>query len=713
MNRRDLLALAGGSVLGALFSPLPWKLLDDSAIWTQNWSLIPLLPRGPQTFRYTACSLCPGGCSLKARCINGYPVTLTGVRSHPLSMGTLCPVGLAGHHLAFHPLRLKSPARFEEKSQDSVLTRATYEDVVRTLAAEVASVQASPGGGTIVVLDQRPGRALSRYYAEFLSAFPGSVYAIPPAREEGTADLVAASIGRPGQPYGVDLEHAEVVLSFGVSLLDGWGSPGRLHAWNRSRKESGCRLIQVEPVRSRTASRADTWLAAMPGTEAVLALGIGYVLLNEGLVPTEVTRTIRDMDQYREAVAPFHPHVAAEITSVPAGEIVQTARLLAKKRSVVLTGPDPAGGSYDRLTEVAVAGLNILVGSAGRTGGIVARRGIVETAAATLTPASFADLPDHSIAFLLLDAAQSGYTIPPSLIRRKMVADGGTVVQLSPYLSALSCCADYFIPAPAHFEMTEEAGTPVDVAVATVSLTGALLPAHSHAVDPARFIADLAAAAAISGFRSMTSATLLRERMEAVYTAGRGTIWSPAEETTSPVASLAGPDALQEALESGGVWLDDPSPECAPTEATLLAGLPSTRFTALLRDSRSSGQLVLMPAGWRSTTASGTVAPVLSKIFQESDLRRTRDRAALNPETARHAGLSDGDTVRLTTPCGSRDMTLVLDQTLMPGLVSATVGPAPNNADTPLLPTGDGVLGLSAVREDGTWRFTEVTIAKA
>ena len=41
ISRRDVLKLAGGAGLGILLSPLPWKLLDDSAIWTQNWPLDP------------------------------------------------------------------------------------------------------------------------------------------------------------------------------------------------------------------------------------------------------------------------------------------------------------------------------------------------------------------------------------------------------------------------------------------------------------------------------------------------------------------------------------------------------------------------------------------------------------------------------------------------------------------------------------------------
>ena len=46
LTRRSLLKFMGGAVAGAVLSPLPWKLLDDASIWTQNWSRIARPPRG-------------------------------------------------------------------------------------------------------------------------------------------------------------------------------------------------------------------------------------------------------------------------------------------------------------------------------------------------------------------------------------------------------------------------------------------------------------------------------------------------------------------------------------------------------------------------------------------------------------------------------------------------------------------------------------------
>lgn len=61
--RRDFLKFSVGAVAGLGLSPVPWKLLDDTSIWTQNWSWTPKLPRGEVSFEPSACTLCPRGCA--------------------------------------------------------------------------------------------------------------------------------------------------------------------------------------------------------------------------------------------------------------------------------------------------------------------------------------------------------------------------------------------------------------------------------------------------------------------------------------------------------------------------------------------------------------------------------------------------------------------------------------------------------------------------
>jgi len=109
-------------------------------------------------------------------------------------------------------------------------------------------------GESVAVLDLAPGRAASWTYRRAMAAVANGVYLAPPPPLGGAA---------------VNLAKARTVLSLGAPVLDGWGTPGNVHA-----ARANFRLIQAEPWESRTAALADEWLPIRPGSEAALALAL-------------------------------------------------------------------------------------------------------------------------------------------------------------------------------------------------------------------------------------------------------------------------------------------------------------------------------------------------------------------------------------------------------------------------------------------------------
>src|ERR1017187_2635418 len=204
-SRRDIFKFAGGAVAGAFFTPAPWRLLTDTALWSESWPGGPRPARGEIRAKFTNCALCPAGCAVRARCVGEQPVSLAGVR------GGLCPFGLAAHHLPYHPARLKQ-GPIEE--------------------ATAAVRKRAPEG--IAVLDLNPGRSVSWTYRRAM------------------ASLKALYLGPESQPVAYDLSAAKTVLSIGAPLLDGWGTPANVFAARQN-----FRLIQAEAVDSRTAVLAD------------------------------------------------------------------------------------------------------------------------------------------------------------------------------------------------------------------------------------------------------------------------------------------------------------------------------------------------------------------------------------------------------------------------------------------------------------------------
>jgi hypothetical protein len=238
LQRRDLIKFATGGACGAMLTPIPWKILDDTATWSQNWSWIPKLPHGEVKVKFSTCTICPAGCGVRARCIGGRAVGIEGAAAHPVSRGVLCPVGFGGHTLAYHPRRIVA------KPSQPVYSR---------IAGRIAK------GDRAAILDLGPERAVSALYREAAEAFGNAVYLRLPDRQEATLNAVSEILGRSPGSLGLDLEHIRTLVSFGAPVLERWATPGRvMERW----RTGGLRIVQIEPRQSRTALAAETWIPA-------------------------------------------------------------------------------------------------------------------------------------------------------------------------------------------------------------------------------------------------------------------------------------------------------------------------------------------------------------------------------------------------------------------------------------------------------------------
>ena len=103
INRRHFIALLAGGAAGINLTPLPWKLTDDIAIWTQNWPWVPVPPKGEFSHVKSVCRLCPGGCGITVRKVDGRAVKIEGRTDYPVNPGGICPLGAVSYtHLRAH-----------------------------------------------------------------------------------------------------------------------------------------------------------------------------------------------------------------------------------------------------------------------------------------------------------------------------------------------------------------------------------------------------------------------------------------------------------------------------------------------------------------------------------------------------------------------------------------------------------------------------------
>lgn len=102
--------------------------------------------------------------------------------------------------------------------------------------------------------------------------------------------------------------------------------------------KKGAKLIVADPRKTQVGKLAHIYMSVKAGTNVALINGMLNVIINEGLLDREfiATRT-EGFEELKKIVADFTPQKAAEITGVPAEQIIEAARTYArsKKSSII------------------------------------------------------------------------------------------------------------------------------------------------------------------------------------------------------------------------------------------------------------------------------------------------------------------------------------------------------------------------------------------
>ncbi|MBT3926356.1 MAG: molybdopterin oxidoreductase family protein [Rhodospirillaceae bacterium] len=174
-----------------------------------------------------------------------------------------------------------------------------------------------------------------------------------------------------GESSGMDPEsfvHAKYIVIWACNSIS-----TNLHHWPfiAEAQRKGAKVVVIDPVRTRTAKKADWHLAIRPGTDAALALGMMHVIIDEGLADDDyVACYTTGFDALKARAAEYPPDKVAEITGLDANDIRQVAREFAGAqpaaiRMGIAIERCPGGGQAAR----ALSSLPALVGAWRKPGG--------------------------------------------------------------------------------------------------------------------------------------------------------------------------------------------------------------------------------------------------------------------------------------------------------------------------------------------------------
>ncbi len=274
VDRRSFLSFVIGGAAGTALSPLPWKLIDDSSIWSQNWAWTPVPQRGEITHVNSTCTLCPGGCGITVRKVGDRVVKIDGMQGHPVNDGGICTLGSAGMQLLYGPTRVKTP----KKKINGRWHNISWEAALSEIAENLQDLRAKDLSHSVACICDSDQGTVPELLNRFLTVYGSPNFIRTPSILDNYELVLYLTQGVRALP-GFDVPQSDYILSFGSGLIEGWESPVFMIRGKSALRQNGGRMGQIEPRLSKTAAKSDKWIAVKPGTEGSMSLAIANVII--------------------------------------------------------------------------------------------------------------------------------------------------------------------------------------------------------------------------------------------------------------------------------------------------------------------------------------------------------------------------------------------------------------------------------------------------
>lgn len=322
----------------------------------------------------------------------GPAVTVAG-RDFPTNRGGLCQKGWTAAAVLSAPDRLTTPMVRRRLLEPPTGTDAgtvpgadelvptSWERALEVVAAGIRRAQAAGGADAVAIFG---GGGLTNEKAYALGKFARVVLGTAQIDYNGRfcmSSAAAAGIRGFGLDRGLpfplaDVGGADAVLLLGSNLAETM-PPALTHLAGVA--DAGG-LIVVDPRRTATAAfaedRGGLHLAAVPGTDLALLLGLLHVIVHERLTDAAyLAERVSGFDAVRRSVSAWWPERTESVTGVPAGTIRGAARRLAAAAPVhggrgayLLTGRGAEQHAKGTDTVTACINLALALGLPGRHG---------------------------------------------------------------------------------------------------------------------------------------------------------------------------------------------------------------------------------------------------------------------------------------------------------------------------------------------------------
>jgi thiosulfate reductase/polysulfide reductase chain A len=317
---------------------------------------------------FSACDMCFNKCGLIARVENGVIKKLEPNPKSLKSRGMLCARGNAGVKQLYCPDRLKYPLLRKGARGEGKWQRLTWDQALDHAAEQMERIgkQYTRCGFLFMAGTDMQSTFVHRF-AEVYGSFNVISHESNCLLSRNRAFL---------DTYGVvptpDVLNSKYIVMPGANRFEALVTPDSMDLMTAM--QAGCKLVVLDPRRTKTAALADEWYAIRPGTDMAFFLAVAHVLIAEDLYDKQfVAQKTSGFDAFKAHVKPYTPEWAAKETDIPARHIRRIARQLAAAAPAAMVYPGRRSSDYEDSTQIrrAYAIVNALLGNWDCKGGLI------------------------------------------------------------------------------------------------------------------------------------------------------------------------------------------------------------------------------------------------------------------------------------------------------------------------------------------------------
>ena len=501
MNRRNFIKI----------SALTGSSATLASCGNPEYHLIRFIPEdriapGVAVWKPSICPLCPAGCGVIARVMDGevevvrngqlgltrmgLAKKLEGNPQHPINQGKLCTRGLAAAEITYHPDRVGHPLKRAGARGDGKFEEVAWDQALGELVSKLDALSASNDQKKLAVV-MRPQRGLrGDLFRQFADRFGASA---PLSFEFFNDDVLRRSNALSFGTYQLptfDLGESKYVISFGADFLGTWNSPVAQNVgygqMRQGRPGIRGKFVQIEYRMSQTGASADEWVAVRPGMEGVLALGFAQAIMKSGARrAADAGHAGMLIEGWSGGLADYTPQEVEKRTGVAAARIERLAKEFVEQKPAMAMVAGPALAQTNGLfNALAVNALNALVGSVGTAGGL-----FFMPQSNPGTDTNFANNGEIGVSsqtqVLLIDGANPVYGTPKAWKVRETFTQVPYIVSFGNFIDETSALADLILPDHSFLESWVHSMPESGAKVAVTAVAGPVMqPLHDTRSTP-------------------------------------------------------------------------------------------------------------------------------------------------------------------------------------------------------------------------------------